>query len=414
MKNAPLRLQPDALVGLPENQPSGRTPHISLHAFCETPVVAESMRRAANDRRLSRAITDVSLGGVGAAIAYCSGNPTPDVLILESHAARAELLAALADLAPVCDPQTKVIVLGSSNDIALYRELMADGIAEYLLAPVDALTIIGAVLRLYPEENAARIGKIYAVIGTKGGVGSSVLAQNLAWTVSQGGSATMLADMDLQFGTAALNYNIDCHTGFADQLPDADRLDAALLERLLFKQGPHLSVLPCATAAHVATEPDAGVIEKMLELARASFPHVLLDLPNAWSPLVRRSLLIADEIVLVAEPDLGNLRNARCMLDYLKEVRPNDPQPRLVLNRVGVPKRQEIKPAKFAAALEIGLSAKVAFDPALFSTAAANGQMVAEVSRKAAVAPVLELLAEGLTGRSAPRKRKGFGRFWSR
>ena len=86
-----------------------------------------------------------------------------------------DLLAALADLAPVCDPATKVIVVGATNDIALYRELVAEGVAEYLLAPVDALALIGAVLRLFPNEGAAHIGKIHAVIGTKGGVGSSVL-----------------------------------------------------------------------------------------------------------------------------------------------------------------------------------------------------------------------------------------------
>src|SRR5690606_33137367 len=127
-----------------------------------------------------------------------------------------------------------------------YRDLVSRGISEYLLAPVNALTIIGAVLRLFPEENTRPIGKVCAVIGAKGGVGSSVLAQNLAWTVSQSGAATMLADLDLQFGTAALNYNINCHTGFADNLPEDDRLDGALLERLLYKHGPHLSVLPCA------------------------------------------------------------------------------------------------------------------------------------------------------------------------
>ncbi len=412
MKHAPLRLRPDALIGLPQNQPVGRAPHIALHAFCETSAVAASMHRAASDRRLSRAATEVSMGGISAAITHCSANPTPDVLILESGAARAELLAELEDLALVCEAKTKVVVLGVSNDIALYRELVAGGVAEYLLAPVDALTIIAAVLRLFPNEGATGIGRIHAVIGTKGGVGSSVLAQNLAWTVSQTAFATLLADLDLQFGTAALNCNIECHTGFADQLPEGESLDGALLERLLFKHGPHLSVLPCATAAHIAKDPDVYVITKVLGLARATFPHVLLDLPNAWSPMVRNALLDADDIVLVAEPDLANLRNARCMLDFLKQTRPNDPPPRLIVNRFGMPKRREIKPEKFASALEIGLSAKIAFDPGLFSIAAANGQMFAEVSRKAAVVPALEYLAEQITGRPSQRVRRGLGRFW--
>lgn len=414
MKHAPLQLRPDFLVAHPQGRPVGQTPHITLRAFCETPSVLAATRRAVTDRRLSRAQAEICMGGIHAAIQYCTGNPTPDVLILESAATPVQLLADLAALAPVCDPETRVIVVGQSNDIALYRELVAGGIAEYLIAPVDALSVIAAVLRLFQVESAVQIGRTHAVIGVKGGVGSSVLAQNLAFAVAQCGVATLLADLDLQFGTAALNCNIECHTGFADQLPEAENLDGALLERLLFRHGPHLSVLPCATTAHIAKDPDVDVMAKMLDLARATFPHVVLDLPNAWSPMVRSTLLAADDIVLVAEPDLANLRNARCMLDFLKQARPNDPLPRLILNRTGMPKRREITPGKFASALGVSLAARIAHDPAVFSAAAANGQMIAEGTRKAAVVPVLAHLAEALTGRQAQRRRTGLGRLWGR
>ena len=412
MQHAPLKLTPDAMIGMPRIQPVGRTPHISIHAYCETPNLAASMQRAASDRRLYRATCDIRAGGISAAIAEYRDSPTPDLLILESAAAREDLLSLLAKLAPVCDSRTKVVVVGTSNDIALFRELVAGGIAEYLLAPVGALTIIGAVLRLFPEESGTRLGKIHAVIGAKGGVGSSVFAQNLAWTVSHCTHATLLADLDLQFGTAALNCNIDCPTGFAEQLPEVDRLDGALLERLLFKRGKGLSLLPCATAAHIASDPDMATIEKVLDLARCAFPHVVLDLPHAWSPLVRSALLAADDIILVAEPDLANLRNARSLVDFLRQSRPNDPPPRLIVNRVGVPKRVEIPPQKFAAALEVPLTAKIADDPVVFSAAAANGQMISEFSRKSTVTPTLEALAGQLTGMTARKKRKGLWGFW--
>lgn len=412
MKHTPLRLQSDDMVALPRTQLVGGTPHIRLHVYCETPAIAAAMHHAVGDRRLSRATTLVGMGGIRAAIAYCAANPTPDVLILESTAARPDLLAELAELAPVCEARTKVIVVGRSNDISFYRELIANGIVEYLLAPVDPLTVIGAILRLYQNEDAGCIGKIHAFIGAKGGVGASVLAQNLAWTVSQSAVATLLADLDLQFGTAALNYNIDCPVGFADQLPEGDRLDGALVERLLFKHGPHLSILPCATAARISEDPEVTVIARLLDLARATFPHVLLDLPSAWSPLVRNALLTADDITLIAEPDLGNLRNARCLVDFLKQSRPNDPLPRLILNRASMPKRKEIAPKAFAAALGLTMAPTIAFDPALFSTAAANGQMIGEAAPKSAVAAVLEDLGHHLTGRPARRKSTGLARFW--
>lgn len=412
MKHSTLHLGPGDLVVRPQNQPGGGTPHIRLHAFCESLTVANAMRQAVSDRRLSSATCAVSMGGILAAISHCTTNPTPDVVILETAASRSELLAALADLALVCDGGTKVIVVGTSNDIAFYRELMTDGIAEYLLAPVNAVTLISAVLRLFQTDDTARIGKIHAFIGAKGGVGASVLAQNVAWTVSQGAVATLLADLDLQFGTAALNFNIDCPMGFADQLSAEDRLDGALVERLLFKYGPHLSVLPCATAAHISKDPEVNVIARLLDLARSAFPHVLLDLPSAWSPLVRNGLLSADDITLVAEPDLANLRNARCILDFLKAARPNDPPPRLIVNRVGLPKRKEIGAKHFASSLGLDLTAEIAFDAAAFSKAEANGQMIAEASPKAAVAEVLDTLAAQMTGRPPRRKARGLARLW--
>lgn len=411
MKHVPFQLQPEDRVLL-HKQPVGGTPHIRLHAFCQTADVAASLRRAVDDRRLSRVTADISMGGIRAAIAHFGANPTPQVLILESATASPDLLAELEELASVCDAGTNVIIVGTSNDIAFYRKLMANGIVEYLLAPLEPVTIIGAILRLFQTDDMTRIGKINAVIGAKGGVGASVIAQNLAWTIARSAFATMLVDLDLQFGTAALNFNIDCPIGFADRLSEGDRLDGALVERLLFRHGPHLSILPCATAAHIAKDPDINVISKVLDLARVTFPHVLLDLPSAWSPLVRTALLTADEITLVAEPDLGNLRNARCILDFLKASRLNDAPPRLILNRVGMPKRKEIGAKHFASLLGLDLFAQIAFDPALFSTAESNGQMIAEASQRAPAVHILEDLADRLTGR--PPRRKGNGRrmFW--
>ena len=96
----------------------------------------------------------------------------------------------------------------------------------------------------------------------------------------------------------------------------------------------------------------------------------------AWS---RRLLIGADEVIVVAAPDLANLRNAKNILDVLKAARPNDAAPKLVLNGVGLPKRPEISPADFAKSLELQPTAVVPFDAKLFGTAANNGQMIGEV-----------------------------------
>jgi pilus assembly protein CpaE len=126
--------------------------------------------------------------------------------------------------------------------------------------------------------------------------------------------------------------------------------------------------------------------------------------PHQWNGWTQRALVSADEILIVATPDLANLRNAKNLFDYLRTARVNDHRPFYMLNQVGVPKRPEIKPADFAKALEDQPVAIIPFEPQLFGAAANNGQMIAEVSAKHRSAETFLQLAQLLTGRSEVKK----------
>ena len=116
----------------------------------------------------------------------------------------------------------------------------------------------------------------------------------------------------------------------------------------------------------------------------------------------------ADDILVVAGPDLANLRNAKNLVDLLRAARPNDHTPYYCLNQVGVPKRPEISPADFAKALEDQPLVVIPFDPQIFGTAANNGQMIAEVSANHKTAEMFSELAQVLTGRAeVKRPRSG-------
>ena len=88
----------------------------------------------------------------------------------------ATLFAQLERLAEVCDPGTKVIVVGAANDIALYRELMRRGVSEYLVPPLKTLQLVSAVTTLYADPEAPFIGRQMAFCSARGGAGSSTLA----------------------------------------------------------------------------------------------------------------------------------------------------------------------------------------------------------------------------------------------
>jgi pilus assembly protein CpaE len=128
---------------------------------------------------------------------------------------------------------------------------------------------------------------------------------------------------------------------------------------------------------------------------------VVVDLPHAWTPWSRQTLCAADEIVIVATPDLASLRNTKNMLDVIKARRVNDSAPKLVLNQMAVAKRPEIPVKEFSAAVGQDPMLILPFDPHLFGTAANNGQMLAEVQASSRAAEGMRLLAEMVTGRAA-------------
>lgn len=380
-------------------------PRITVQAFCESPNVAAVIEAAAADRRMQKAHARVQMGGAPAAVEAFRNAPTPNVIIVEIGAAKGSPLAALDGLAEVCDAGTKVVVVGHVNDVVLYREFIRRGVSEYLIAPIDPVAVIAAISDLFCDPAAEPLGRTIAVVGAKGGVGASTLAHNIAWSVARDfGTATVIADLDVAFGTAGLNFNQDPPQGVAEAVFAPERVDANFVDRLLSKCTDKLSLLAAPATLDRPTDFAEGSFDGVIDVLRASVPCIVLDVPHTWSSWCRRMLIGADEIVVVAAPDLASLRNARNLFEVLKSARPHDRMPRLVLNGVGMPKRPEIATTEFAKALDAPVAAAVPFDPALFGTAANNGQMLAEVQAGSKVTEILTELAGSLTGRAEARR----------
>jgi pilus assembly protein CpaE len=380
-------------------------PRISVQAFCETVETAAAVQAAGDDRRLAKAHVKIQMGGIAAATEAYKNSPTPNVILIETDARAADILGGLDTLAEVCDAGTRVIVLGRVNDVTLYRELTRRGVSEYLITPVGPLDVVRAISGLFSAPDAKPVGRIVAVVGAKGGVGASTIAHNIAWAIGRDLALdSVVADLDLAFGTAGLDYNQDPPQGIADAAFSPDRVDTAFVDRLLSKCTDHLSLLAAPATLERVYDFGAEAFDSILDSLRASIPCVVLDVPHQWLGWTRRLLISADDILVVAGPDLANLRNAKNMVDLLKSSRPNDHRPRYCLNQVGVPKRPEITPADFAKALESDPLAVIPFEPQLFGSAANNGQMIAEVSASHKTAEMFRQMAQALTGRAEAKR----------
>ena len=375
-------------------------PRVSVQAFCETVESAAAVQAAGEDRRLAKAHVKIQMGGIGAATEAFRSSPTPNVILIETDARATDILGGLDQLAEVCDAGTRVIVMGRVNDVTLYRELTRRGVSEYLITPIGTIDVVRAICSLFSAPDAKPVGRIVAVVGAKGGVGASTVAHNIAWAIGRDlALESVVADLDLAFGTAGLDYNQDPPQGIADAVFSPDRVDTAFVDRLLSKCTDHLSLLAAPATLERVYDFGAEAFDSTLDSLRASIPCIVLDVPHQWAGWTRRLLVSADEILVVAGPDLANLRNAKNLIDLLRASRPNDHHPRYCLNQVGVPKRPEISPADFAKALETSPLATIPFEPQLFGPAANNGQMIGEVSSGHKTAEIFRQMAQALTGR---------------
>jgi pilus assembly protein CpaE len=375
-------------------------PRVSIQAFCEHPATAEIIQIAAEDRRLAKAHVSVHMGGVEAAVAHYQQNPTPNLIIIESSLPRDHILAELDRLAENCDPGTKVLIIGHANDVMLYRELLKRGVSEYLVEPVVPLQLMEAISNLYNNPETEPVGHVYAFIGAKGGVGSSTVCHNAAWSLSEMLKVdVVIADLDLAFGTTGLDFNQDPMQGIADALSSPDRLDEVLLDRLLTKCSEHLSIFPAPVVLDRDYDISVEGCDQVIDVVRQNVPYVIVDLPHTWTAWVKHTLLQADEVIITAAPDLANLRNAKNIVDLLQQVRRNDAKPRLVMNMVNMPKRPEISVKEFESAIGLKAISVIDFDSETFGQAANNGQMIEELSAKARSASAFRDIALSISNR---------------
>jgi len=375
-------------------------PRVTVQAFCENSQTAQLIESVLDDRRMSKVALTTHNGSIQGAIETYRSNPTPNLILLETSLSPEQIPVALEELSDFCDPGTHVIVLGHVNDVQLYRNLIKSGVAEYLVFPISSDVLVSSIAELFVAEDAPPIGRTVGFISAKGGSGSSSIAHNSAWMAAQSTrQEVLIMDMDLPFGTAGLNFNLDPPNGIVDAVSAGENLDVVMLDRLISKAANNINLLTAPVTLDTGFDLGEGDFEQVIELVQSNIPLVVLDIPHLWSGWVRHTLTALDEIIIVAEPDLANLRNTKTLVDTISALRTGENKPMLVLNKVGLPKRPEIPQAEFASAVDCELIEQISFDAATFGTAANNGQMIAEVAAGSRINDAFRNISARITGR---------------
>ncbi len=383
---------------------SGTLGKIQLLAFTHD-ASSDAIRIAAEQLKF----TDIALhtGTIIEATAHLAKHASPAALLVEITSAEsaAEQLDALAD---VLNPNTKVIVCGKIDSMRFYHWLMEIGIHEYLLEPFTETELVQALkaetdAAQKAKDTAPSVQKLIAVIGARGGVGTTTIAVNLAASIARDcGTESALFDLDAYFGSVALTLDIEPGRGLRDALEKPDRVDGLFLDRVMVKPFAGLSVLSGEEplAETINAQPSAG--ETILASMRSKFPVIVVDMPRQMTPLSRAILAQADHVIIVAEPHLAALRDALRIKDYLIESLKR-PAPLMVLNRVGMVVKHELPIKDFVK--HYGHSPTIQLGYMVEAIAAtADGTLLADNPKvKAALAP-LRTLAARLVGTELPEK----------
>jgi pilus assembly protein CpaE len=367
------------------------------------------LRRAAAGLLMPHA--EVRRGTVRTAIRDLGKQDSPDVLVVDLTGVHLTT-GAMEELAQVCEPSVRVIAIGDRNDISLYRDLRALGVAEYLFKPLPADQIEQALTRVMSgrsTENHGRQGKLIAVTGARGGTGTTTIAINLAAHLARTGRYIALVDLDLHGGTIALTLNLKPGQALREAIETPDRVDAVFLERAMTTAADRLDVLaseePLGDRLAFHPEPVLALLNQLQNL----YHYIVIDMPQGLTIPAWPILDAASVRVVVADGSLASARDANRLRTIFEETAEKK-RTLVVLNHAGAP--GSLKSGDFATAL--GTRPDLAIDhlPKPLGVAATFGELA--ITRNRTFRNAIGRLAQSITGQAAAPRTGLFGRIFAR
>ena len=386
---------------------SGTLGHTQLISFANASC-ADAVALAAKELGFTQ--VKIETGDVVKAAAYFAQNASPEILIVEIDNAQ-EAPGQLDALADVVNPHTKVLATGTVDSIRFYQWLSDLGIEGYLLQPFSAGELKTAIAKgniKKPETagaNEVKTQKIVAVIGARGGVGTTMIATNLAALfVQEHHITTALVDLDPYFGSVALALDLEPGRGLRDALEKPDRVDGLFLERVMVKPFAGLGILSAEEPLMdtISMQPNAG--EMIFAALREKFTCMVVDLPRQMNPVTRYVLMQADHIIIVAEPQITSLRDTLRIKDYVVD-QLKRPVPLVVLNKVGVSANNELSAKDFAKNYGHEVSAQFHFLHDIVA-ATAQGELLSATPKLNTALNPLRSIARGFIGKDAAEEEK--------
>ncbi len=388
---------------------------IQLMAFLEDAKDIEVIREAFKVTNMEN--IDVIQGGVKEAIDFFSHQRSPQYLIIDIS--KSDLpVSDLSRLSEVCEPGISLIAVGKKNDVGLYRDLMKLGIFEYVVSPL-LFEIIGRALKhmILGEEkgkgSTSQSGKIIAVAGARGGVGSTFIATNLAAILaSEKFRRVAIVDLDLHFGTVSLYLDIKPSYGLKAALEEPERVDQGFLERLLLPVNEHLYALISEEPLEESLNYRVDGVLNLLKFLEKLFHYVIVDVPHYSNESTLAVLENAKIMVLVTDPSLAGLRDSGRFLRLFGE-EGVDHRAIFVMNKFEAFRKGEVSISDYEEALNFKINHKIPYDSLIPMECVNQGKTL--VGEENLLADSIRKIANEVQGvKEVRKKQSGLERFFQR
>jgi pilus assembly protein CpaE len=308
-----------------------------------------------------------------------------------------------------------VLALGRTNDIGLYRALMRMGVSDYLVKPVSAEALVDALHRAQEAEataaDPAAGARVFAFIGARGGVGTTSLAVSTAWCLArEHGQRSVLLDLDLQFGAAALSLDLEPERGLREILANPERIDGLLVSSAMTHAGERLHLMGAEEPLEEDVEIAPAGLKTLFSAMNDAADAVIVDLPRRLDRAAREVLASAETVVVVTDLTLPGMRDAQRLTRLLKTLAAK--RVLVVANRVGGASG-ELPQAEFVKGLGSPLALAAPADAKAAEAAAEQAKPLLEVAGKTAFAAEVRRLAAQLVGAAdAPEAAAGEPGSW--
>ena len=351
-------------------------PPARVDFFASDARTADTAQALSNDWRFARVHVEIIREGIESAITRYSQTASPEVIVIETDDISQAFIERLTALAGYCAAGTDAVVIGPQNDVHLYRDLVGMGVRDYLVRPVSFDEIAGVISKSLIDKKGLGSSRLVSVIGAKGGVGTTAMAQLLAVTLSETlDQRTVFLEAAGSISTAGVALGLEPLASLTETARIVSSGSDDDIKRIVQKSTDHLSVLLSGGDAMLNDRPDADGMEAVINRLMQKNPLVIADLSCALPAVQKRFLTRSAHIIVVSTPMIAALRNARTLMRELKTMRAGLQHVDAVVNMQGAADGYDVSMSDIAKVLEKEPAVKIPFLPKLFMEAEVTGKV---------------------------------------